>query len=218
MTHAFTPTDKDALVRADSNTRRTVLVTGAAGRIGSYFAEHSHQKYTLRLMIQEGQDTSLIRSFGEVVTGDLLDLDRMKTLCQGIDTVVHMAGDPDPSATWKDLLDANIIGTYHTMVAAKAAGCRRLIYASSIHAVSGYPADVQVKTSEPVNPGDLYGCLKVLRGGAGPLHGGERRAECDRAPHRRVPAHRGRAGRGQYRHARRLRLPQRPQSTHQPLH
>jgi len=47
-------------------------------------------------------------------------------------------------------------------VAAKAANCRRLIYASSIHAVSGYPPDVQVKTSEPVNPGDLYGVSKCF--------------------------------------------------------
>lgn len=48
------------------------------------------------------------------------------------------------------------------MVAAKSAGCRRVIYASSIHAVSGYPPDVQVKTSEPVNPGDLYGVSKCF--------------------------------------------------------
>ncbi|MCA1596970.1 MAG: NAD(P)-dependent oxidoreductase, partial [Chloroflexi bacterium] len=136
---------------------RRVLVTGAAGRIGSYFAEHSHQKYKLRLMVQDSdQGTAAIQPFGEVVSADLLDLDRMKEVCAGIDTVVHMAGDPDPSATWRELLDANIIGTYHTFVAARAAGCRRVIYASSIHAVSGYPADVQVKTSEPVNPGDLY--------------------------------------------------------------
>jgi len=37
-----------------------------------------------------------------------------------------------------------------------------VIYASSIHAVSGYPSDVQVKTSEPVNPGDLYGVSKCF--------------------------------------------------------
>jgi hypothetical protein len=48
------------------------------------------------------------------------------------------------------------------MVAAKAAGCRRLIYASSIHAASGYPKDVQVKTSDPPNPGDLYGVSKCF--------------------------------------------------------
>jgi nucleoside-diphosphate-sugar epimerase len=58
--------------------------------------------------------------------------------------------------------DDNITGTYHIYVAAKAAGVRRVIYASSIHAVSGYPSDVQVKTSEPVNPGDLYGVSKCF--------------------------------------------------------
>lgn len=57
---------------------------------------------------------------------------------------------------------ANIIGTYNAFVAAKAAGCRRFIFASSIHAVSGYPADVQVKTNDPVNPGDLYGVSKCF--------------------------------------------------------
>src|SRR5205823_31112 len=118
---------------------------GAAGRIGSYFAEHAQDKYTLRLMVKEPEDAARVQAFGEVVTGDLTDLERMKACCEGIDTVVHMAADPDPAATWKELLDANIIGAYHTFVAAKHAGCRRVIHASSIHAVSGYPPDVQVK-------------------------------------------------------------------------
>ena len=50
--------------------KRKVLVTGAEGNIGSYFAEHSHQKYTLRLMVQEmDEDAEKIKSFGEVVQG-----------------------------------------------------------------------------------------------------------------------------------------------------
>ena len=142
---------------------RTVLVTGAAGRIGSYFAQHSHEKYKLRLMVQQGEEKAGdIAAFGEVVSADLSDLDRLKELCRGIDTVLHLAGDPDPSATWESLLPNNIIGTYNILVAARSAGCRRVIYASSIHAVSGYPADVQVKTDEPVNPGDLYGVSKCF--------------------------------------------------------
>ncbi len=108
----------------------------------------------------EGVDK--IRPFGEVVVGELADLDGLKRLCAGVDTVLHMAGDPNASSTWESLLDANIIGTYHVFAAAKAAGCRRVIHASSIHAVSGYPADVQVKTNEPVNPGDLYGVSKCF--------------------------------------------------------
>lgn len=100
--------------------------------------------------------------FGEVVCGDLDDLPAMKTCCAGIDTVVHLAGVPSPSATWTEILKANIVGAYHVFAAAKSAGCRRLIFASSIHAVSGYAADVQVKTSDPVNPGDLYGVSKCF--------------------------------------------------------
>jgi hypothetical protein len=86
----------------------------------------------------------------------------MTQICEGIDTVLHLAGDPSPNATWDSLLQANIIGTYNTLVAARAMNCRRVIYASSIHAVSGYPSDVQVKTTDPVNPGDLYGVSKCF--------------------------------------------------------
>jgi len=160
MAQSFSAT-QDGLAEINA-VHRKVLVTGAAGRIGSYFAEHSHDKYDLRLMVLDGDETEESKSFGELVTCDLSDLEGLKNACEGIDTVVHMAGDPSPDATWQSLLDANIIGTYNIFIAAKAAGCRRVIHASSIHAVSGYPADVQVKTSEPVNPGDLYGVSKCF--------------------------------------------------------
>jgi NAD(P)-dependent dehydrogenase (short-subunit alcohol dehydrogenase family) len=147
----------------NSATNRRVLVTGANGRIGSYFAEHSHGRYELRLMVQEMDDAArALEAYGEVVVGELSDLERLKRLCAGVDTVLHLAADPNPSATWDSLLPNNIVGTYNTFVAAKAAGCRHVVYASSIHAVSGYPSDVQVKTSEPVNPGDLYGVSKCF--------------------------------------------------------
>ena len=142
---------------------RRVLVTGAAGRIGSYFAEQTHAHYELRLMVRGDEDNwERLSPWGEVVTADLADLDRLKQLCTGIDTIVHLAGEPSPEALWKDLLETNITGTYHLFAAAKAAGVRRVVYASSIHAVSGYPADVQVKPSDPVNPGDLYGVSKCF--------------------------------------------------------
>jgi NAD(P)-dependent dehydrogenase (short-subunit alcohol dehydrogenase family) len=150
------------LPAAAQSGRRKVLVIGAAGNIGSYFAEHSNKRYDLRLMVRNNDDKDSVRRFGEIVTGDLVDLDGLKKLCAGIDTIVHMAGDPSPTATWQELLDANIIGTYNIFAAAKTAGVRRIIYASSIHAVSGYPPDYQVHTNDPVNPGDLYGVSKCF--------------------------------------------------------
>ncbi len=162
MTQSFTATGASALAKTNEGSGRRVLVTGAAGRIGSYFARHAGTKYSLRLMVQRAEEGTALRDFGEVVTSDLSDLQGVKAACSGMDTVIHLAADPSPSATWDSLLPTNIVGTYNTFVAAKAGGCRRVIYASSIHAVSGYPADVQVKTSEPVNPGDLYGVSKCF--------------------------------------------------------
>jgi UDP-glucose 4-epimerase len=169
MAHSFTAKAAGALACAPQpHQRRKVLVTGAAGNIGSYFAEHSRQNYDLRLMIrprdQEKHRASVekIRGFGEVVVGELSELDKLKEFCRGIDTVLHLAANASPNATWDSVCSDNITGTYHTFVAAKSAGCRRVIYASSIHAVSGYPGDVQVKTTEPVNPGDLYGVSKCF--------------------------------------------------------
>jgi NAD(P)-dependent dehydrogenase (short-subunit alcohol dehydrogenase family) len=144
--------------------KRALLVTGAAGNIGQYFAEHAAEKYDLTLMVHSADERPALEPFGTVVTADLSDLPALTRLCSDhhIDTVLHLAGAANPSSTWDDILAANIVGTYHLMIAAKAARCRRVIYASSIHAVSGYPKDVQVKTTDPVNPGDLYGVSKCF--------------------------------------------------------
>jgi nucleoside-diphosphate-sugar epimerase len=143
--------------------RRKILVTGAAGRIGSCFAAFAHERYDLRLMVRGNEPAiDAIRPYGEVVTCDVADLDGLKRACAGVDTVLHLAGIASGNALWRDLLAVNIIGTYHAFAAAKAAGCRRVLFASSIHAVSGYPKDHQVRTGDPVNPGDVYGVSKCF--------------------------------------------------------
>ncbi len=160
MSDAFTLAMDGCLPQ--SSRSRLVLVTGAAGNIGTYFARHNSSRYQFRLMIHNEKHRDALSEYGDVVTADLGDLDSLKHACEGIDTVVHLAGEASPNADWPDLVKANIVGTYNLFVAAKACGCRRVIYASSIHAVSGYPADVQVKSNDPVNPGDLYGVSKCF--------------------------------------------------------
>ena len=139
-----------------------VLITGAAGRIGSYFALHSDDKYDLRLLCRDGDDTSEIEPLGELVVADIGDLDAFKAACEGVDVMLHLAADPSPNATWDSLLPNNIVGGYHAFAAAKHAGVRRVVYASSIHAVSGYRGNRQVHIADPVNPGDLYGVTKCF--------------------------------------------------------
>jgi nucleoside-diphosphate-sugar epimerase len=163
MGQAFTPSEP--LAESSTNGRRTVLVTGAAGNIGSYFARSSHKRYDLRLMVHspDKPEAKAIAKYGRVVEGNLEDLEGMTRLCRGVDTILHLAASAGPNSVWEtEVLPNNIVGCYNVFAAAKAAKVRRVIFASSIHAVSGYPADVQVKASDPVNPGDLYGVSKCF--------------------------------------------------------
>jgi NAD(P)-dependent dehydrogenase (short-subunit alcohol dehydrogenase family) len=162
MALSFTLATPGQLKTSPLPVRRSVLVTGAAGNIGSYFAEHAATRYDLTLMVRSEEERHRLQYYGKTVVQDLGDLAGLTRCCAGVDTVLHLAAAASPSSTWDEILSANIVGTYHLMVAAKAAGCRRVIYASSIHAVSGYPKETQVKEVDPVNPGDLYGVSKCF--------------------------------------------------------
>ncbi len=141
---------------------KKVLLTGAAGRIGTAFLEYEGDRYDVRLTDVHIHtiDNSLGR---EVVQADLSDLDNCQELCRGVDTVLHLAADPSPKADfYESLLDNNIKATYNIFRAAKDQGCRRVITASSVHAVLGYPLDTQPHPDMPVKPTNMYGVTKIF--------------------------------------------------------
>ncbi len=143
--------------------KRRVLVTGAAGRIGSYFAEHSSELYDLRLMVLGDEERlEQIKAFGEVVQCDLADVEGLNRVCAGIDTVLHLAANPSVHAPWEKLLPQNIVGTYNVFEAAKAQKCRRVVFASSVNAVHALGPHLQVRSDDPVNPANLYGVSKCF--------------------------------------------------------
>ena len=140
------------------STLRTVLITGAAGRIGSFLTRHLQGRYDFVLADVRQPEETLGYPF---FTADVAELDDMRRICHGIDTVVHLAADPNTQATWESLLPRNVVGVYNIFQAAREAGCRRVIFASSVNVVSGYPAEVQVQTSMPARPPNLYGATKA---------------------------------------------------------
>jgi NAD+ dependent glucose-6-phosphate dehydrogenase len=140
--------------------RRRVLITGAAGRIGTAFRTAHGETYSFRLVdVREAADPGEHEQY----TADLTDLDAARRACEGMDTVLHLAADPSPRATfYGTLLPLNIQMTYNLFHAAQEQGCRRLIFASSIHAVNAYPLDYQIHPHDPIRPGDLYGVTKCF--------------------------------------------------------
>ncbi len=139
--------------------RQRILITGAAGRIGSLLARHWREAHELVLVDRERPSTA---SPTEFPVGDLSSSDWLSPLFDNIETVVHLAADPSIKAGWESLLPNNIVATHNVLEAAACAGCQLVILASSINAVMAYPADVQVTTSMPVAPANLYGATKAF--------------------------------------------------------
>jgi NAD+ dependent glucose-6-phosphate dehydrogenase len=139
-----------------------LLLTGAAGRIGTAFYQETADRYWFRLA-DRATATLVPRAGHEVVTLDVADLNACRAACAGIDAVLHLAADPSPEADfYGSLLDNNIKGTFNVFRAAKDAGARRVVFASSVHAVVGHPSDTPIPADAPVAPRNLYGVSKCF--------------------------------------------------------
>lgn len=105
--------------------RARIAVTGANGTIGS------------RLCADLAQDHDVVRIDlrDADVTADVRDAAAMTDALAGCETVVHLAGTVAVDAAWEDVYGTNIGGTYNVYEAARQNGLRRIIFASSNHAV-----------------------------------------------------------------------------------
>jgi nucleoside-diphosphate-sugar epimerase len=146
----------------DQSIERFVLVTGAAGRIGLSFVAGTASRYRFRLADREIGELDDAAGY-EIVPLDVADLDGCRAACAGIDTVVHLAADPSPEADFAgSLLENNIRGAYNIFRAAADAGCRRVIYASSLHVVAGYSIEEAAGPDSSVRPLTMYGVSKCF--------------------------------------------------------
>lgn len=135
-----------------------VLLTGAAGHIGGLIIARLADRYDWTLTdLQPPADTRGL----PFVPADITEMAALRPLCKEAETVVHLAATANPDAAWQDLLPPNIVGVYNLFQAASEAGCRRVIFASSLHAVDGYPRDIQIRADAPLNPLNLYGASKA---------------------------------------------------------
>lgn len=141
-----------------------ILITGGCGKIGSYFAKRVADKYYVRVADKVAWNLTKQGSLsGESIVTDLQDITACRKVCEGIDIVIHLAADANPEADFStSLLGNNIVTTYNMFRAAKDAGCKRFIFASSAHVVSAYAADIQISSGMAVKPKNIYGATKCF--------------------------------------------------------
>lgn len=150
-----------------------ILLTGATGMIGTELTKHLKDKHDLTLVDVDFSDfPDELQEGTKVVETDLVDHENWKGLLDGIEYVVQLAGQPSPDAEFYGDLEPLNYELPHNlwMYAQEAKDLKRIIFASSIHAVDSHPNGITVKASDPVRPNDLYGVSKVYLEALGAYH------------------------------------------------
>lgn len=136
-----------------------VFITGGSGRIGSALRERLRaNSYVVRftdiVAPADGDDAGFVRT-------DLGDQDAMAAAMAGCRALIHCGGHPRET-DWPTLEARNYTGTYNAFQAARRAGIKTIIYASSNHYCGLYPADTVLSPALQPRPTGLYGASKVF--------------------------------------------------------
>ena len=138
--------------------RPCLLITGATGRLGQLLSLHLADAFEPRRICL---NTSAVPG---VITADLSVVDRDWTrLFDGVDCVLHCAGQASHRAGWADVQRHNIDATLNVFAAAAQAGVRRVVFMSSNWTMAGYRfRDERLVETLPPVPINPYGVSKVV--------------------------------------------------------
>ncbi len=139
-----------------------VLITGASGYVGRYFARHwqADDELILGDIHPEQNDSRFLPL-------DITDSTQTRAAMQGIDAVIHLAKQADEGPMEGDELngkrfDVNVKGTFNLLEAARDVGVKRFIFTSSIMTVQGYQAPQWIESDAEPRPVGSYALTKQL--------------------------------------------------------
>lgn len=155
---------------------KKLVLTGAAGRLGSYLRE------PLAAMCEELVSSDIAEDIGKLYDGeryqkaDLANYDEVAALMEGADMVVHFGAIVDEKP-FMELLGPNFVGSYNVWESAYQAGVRRVVYASSIHAVGMHKKADFIGIDAAHKPDTFYGLAKCFTEDLGSMYWDKRQLE-----------------------------------------
>ena len=153
---------------------KKILITGMSGLIGGILRSHLESLGGYELTALNRRPVDGVRT----VQADIVDLEAIRPAFEGQDVVVHLAAHV-ASEPMEDVVRGNLAGTWNVYEAAREAGVKRVVFASSGDTIRGVDHDPPYSqiiagdyeavsrwewpkvTKELVRPGTIYGASKV---------------------------------------------------------
>lgn len=137
-----------------------LLITGAAGALGTELRRHVAGRYR-HLRLSDRAPLGEAGSGEELVQAELADAAAVDRLFEGVDACVHLGGQPT-EAPWPVVMASNIQGVVNVWEAARKAGTKRILFASSNHAIGFHPRTRKLDHRTPARPDSRYGLSKAF--------------------------------------------------------
>jgi uronate dehydrogenase len=147
---------------------RRVLLTGASGNIGSRLRKLLPPIYP-ELVLSDLKAPADLDPRETFVEANLARLEEVERACEGVEGIVHLGG-YSVEGPWEAIHQANIVGCYTLFEAARRKGVKRVIFASSNHAVGFYPRTEAISNAVVPRPDGRYGVSKVFGEALGALY------------------------------------------------
>ncbi len=145
-----------------------ILLTGAIGGIGTRLRQLLPSIYP-DLVLSDLTAPADLKPAETFKAADLADMAQVEAICEGIDGIIHLGGF-SVEGPWDVILPANIIGCYNLFEAARRKGVKRVVFASSNHAVGFYPRHTRIGNDVQPRPDGRYGVSKVFGEALGSLY------------------------------------------------
>lgn len=155
---------------------KKIVLTGAAGRLGSYLREPLSKMADTLVSTDIAEDIGTLYPNETYVQADLAKFDEVFAATEGAEMIVHFGAIAD-EAPFEEMLGPNFVGSYNIWESAYRHGARRVIYASSIHAVGMHPKQDMIGTDARHRPDTFYGLAKCFTEDLGSLYWDKRGLE-----------------------------------------
>ncbi len=147
---------------------KKVLLTGASGDVGTRLRKLLKPIYP-GLILSDMKTPADLAPDETFIPANLANFNEVLTTVNGVEGIIHLGGF-SVEGPWETILNSNIVGTYNLYEAARRSGVKRIVFASSNHAVGFYPREKTIGVQVTMLPDGRYGLSKMFGEGLGALY------------------------------------------------